>query len=151
MMKVQNGKLVTIQYDLFVDGFDGELIETTKDNEPAVFVCGEGEMLETFEAKLVGMNVGDTFKFKLTKDEAYGDDDEEAIAEFPKDVFMDSDEGKLPEIGDYVPMEDEDGTTFDGVAIEITEDFVVIDFNHPLAGEDLYFVGKIEKVEDIPA
>jgi FKBP-type peptidyl-prolyl cis-trans isomerase SlyD len=47
-------------------------------------------------------------------------------------------------------MEDEDGTVFDGVAIEITDDFVIIDFNHPLAGEDLYFTGKIIKVEDAP-
>jgi FKBP-type peptidyl-prolyl cis-trans isomerase SlyD len=146
-MKVANGKLVTIIYDLYVDGFEGELIESIKENEPAVFLCGEGEMLETFEEKLVGMSAGDTFKFTLTKDEAYGDEDEEAYAEFPLDVFRD-DEGGLPEIGDYVPMEDEDGTVFDGVAIEITEDQVVIDFNHPLAGEDLYFSGKVIKVED---
>lgn len=148
-MKVANGKLVTIIYDLNVDGFDGELIESIQEAEPALFLCGEGEMLETFEAKLVGMQVGDTFKFTLTKEEAYGDEDEEAYAEFPLDVFRD-DEGGLPEIGDYVPMEDEDGTVFDGIAIEINEDHIVIDFNHPLAGEDLYFSGKIVKVEDAP-
>jgi len=146
-MKVANGKLVTMIYDLYVDGFDGELIESVKEKEPALFLCGEGEMLETFEEKLLGMEAGDTFKFKLTKEEAYGDEDEEAYAEFPLDVFKD-DEGGIPEIGDYVPMEDEDGTVFDGVAIEITEDNVVIDFNHPLAGEDLYFSGKIIKVEN---
>lgn len=148
-MKVENGKLVTIVYDLYVDGFEGELIESIKDKEPAIFLCGEGEMLETFEEKLVGMEVGQTFKFSLTKEEAYGEEDEEAFAEFPLDVFKD-DDGGLPEIGDYVPMEDEDGTVFDGVAIEITEDMVVIDFNHPLAGEDLYFSGKIVKVENAP-
>jgi FKBP-type peptidyl-prolyl cis-trans isomerase SlyD len=146
-MKVENGKLVTICYDLYVDGFDGELIESVKEKEPAVFLCGEGEMLETFEERLVGMEPGQSFKFTLTKDEAYGEEDEEAYAEFPLDVFKD-DEGGIPEIGDYVPMEDEDGTVFDGVAIEVTEDMVVIDFNHPFAGEDLYFSGKIIKVEN---
>lgn len=148
-MKIENGKLVTIIYDLYVDGFDGELIESIKETEPALFLCGAGEMLETFEEKLKGMKAGDSFKFTLTKDEAYGDEDEEAYAEFPLDVFKDDEDG-VPEVGDYVPMEDEDGTVFDGIAIEITNDVVTIDFNHPLAGEDLHFSGKILKVEDAP-
>ncbi|MDD3859807.1 MAG: FKBP-type peptidyl-prolyl cis-trans isomerase [Bacteroidales bacterium] len=146
-MKIAKGKLVTIIYDLYVDSFDGELIESIKEKEPAVFLCGEGEMLETFEEKLIGLQVGDEFKFMLTKDEAYGDEDEDAFAEFPVDVFV-NDEGGMPEVGDYVPMEDEDGTVFDGIAIEVTKENVVIDFNHPLAGEDLYFTGKIIKVEN---
>ena len=145
-MKAAEGKLVTIIYDLYVDGFDGELIESVKETEPLTFLIGDGEMLETFEEKLSGLNEGDSFKFQLTKDEAYGEEDEDAIVEFPKSTF--SEDGGIPEVGDYVPMEDEDGTVFDGVAIEITDDFVVIDFNHPLAGEDLYFEGKVIKVEE---
>ncbi len=150
-MKIQNGTLVTIEYDLYVDGFDGELIESVKSDEPAIFVVGGEEMLETFEDKLIGLKEGDSFKFNLSKDEAYGDDDEEAVAEFPKDIFLEGENAKLPEEGDYIPMEDEDGTVFDGIAIEITEDFVVIDFNHPLAGEELFFTGKILKVEKAQA
>ena len=146
-MKVENGKLVTITYDLNVDGYDGELIESIKENEPAIFLCGAGEMLETFEEKLMGLKVGDIFKFSLTKDEAYGEEDEEAFAEFPLDIFKE-DENGIPELGDYVQMEEEDGYVFDGIAIEISEDKVIIDFNHPLAGEDLYFEGKIIKIED---
>ncbi len=150
-MKIQNGTLVTIEYDLYVDGFDGELIESIKADEPAIFLVANEEMLETFEEKLIGLEAGDTFKFSLSKEEAYGDEDEEAVAEFPKDVFLEEDDSKLPEVGDYIPMEDESGTVFDGVAIEITEDYVVIDFNHPLAGESLYFTGKVLKVEEAKA
>ncbi|HNQ67385.1 MAG TPA: FKBP-type peptidyl-prolyl cis-trans isomerase [Bacteroidales bacterium] len=146
-MKIAKGKLVTIIYDLYVDGFNGELIESIKEKEPAVFLCGEGEMLETFEEKLIGLQEGDEFKFMLSKDEAYGDEDEDAFAEFPIDIF-ENDEGGIPEVGDYVPMEDEDGTVFDGIAIEVTKESIVIDFNHPLAGEDLYFTGKVVKVEN---
>lgn len=146
-MKIAKGKLVTIIYDLYVDGFEGELIESIKEKEPAVFLFGEGEMLETFEEKLIDLQEGDEFKFMLSKDEAYGDEDEDAMAEFPADVFENDEEG-MPEVGDYVPMEDEDGTVFDGIAIEVTKDIVVIDFNHPLAGEDLYFNGKIIKIEN---
>ncbi|HOZ30329.1 MAG TPA: FKBP-type peptidyl-prolyl cis-trans isomerase [Bacteroidales bacterium] len=146
-MKISKGKLVSITYNLYVDSFNGELIESVKEKEPAVFLCGEGEMLETFEEKLIGLQEGDEFKFMLSKDEAYGDEDDDAVAEFPADIFEKDKEG-IPEVGDYVPMEDEDGTVFDGVAIEVTKDTVVIDFNHPLAGEDLYFTGKIIKVEN---
>ncbi|MDR2009837.1 MAG: FKBP-type peptidyl-prolyl cis-trans isomerase [Bacteroidales bacterium] len=148
-MKVAKGKLITIIYDLYVDGFDEELIESVTEKEPLIFLLGEDEMLETFEEKLLELKEGDEFKFVLTKDEAYGDEDEDAIVEFPKSTF--NEDGELPEVGDYVPMEDEDGTVFDGTAIEITNDSVVIDFNHPLAGEDLYFVGKVLKVEDAPS
>jgi FKBP-type peptidyl-prolyl cis-trans isomerase SlyD len=83
----------------------------------------------------------------LTKDQAYGDEDEDAIAEFPIDIFEEDEEG-VPEVGDYVPMEDEEGNIFDGIVIEIENDTVVLDFNHPLAGEDLFFVGKVIKIED---
>ncbi|HNY43356.1 MAG: FKBP-type peptidyl-prolyl cis-trans isomerase [Bacteroidota bacterium] len=146
-MKVENGKLVTIIYDLNVDSYDGELIESIKEDEPAIFLCGAGEMLETFEEKLIGLKEGDSFKFSLTKDQAYGDEDEDAIAEFPIDIFEEDEEG-VPEVGDYVPMEDEEGNIFDGIVIEIENDTVVLDFNHPLAGEDLFFVGKVIKIED---
>jgi FKBP-type peptidyl-prolyl cis-trans isomerase SlyD len=71
-MKIANGKLVTIVYDLYVDGFDGELIESVKETEPAVFLFGAGEMLETFEEKLMGLQAGAAFKFSLTKVDAYG-------------------------------------------------------------------------------
>lgn len=146
-MKIENGKLVTISYSLYVDGFNGELIETVTEAEPAVFLFGAGEMLESFEEKLKGLSAGDSFKFSLKKDEAYGDEDPEAIVEFPKTMFIDDQQG-IPEIGDYVPMEDEDGNVFDGVAIDVTDDVVIIDFNHPLASEDLYFVGKVITVEN---
>ena len=147
-MKIDKGTLVTLEYELNVDNYDGELIESVTAEEPAVFLMENEEMLETFEEKLIGLQAGDIFKFKLTKDEAYGDEDEEATAEFPKDVFLDGENAILPEEGDYVPMEDENGTVFDGIVMEITENALVIDFNHPLAGEDLYFTGKVLKVEE---
>lgn len=146
-MKIEKGKLVTITYSLYVDGFNGELVESVNETEPVVFLFGEGEMLESFEDKLIGLSEGDSFKFVLNKDQAYGDEDPEIIVEFPKTMFMQDPEG-LPEIGDYIPMEDEEGNVFDGVAVDITDDMVVVDFNHPLAGEDLYFEGKVVKIEN---
>lgn len=147
-MKIENGKLVTLTYDLFIKGFDDELIESATEEKPLVFVFGNGNMLETFEDSIKDKSKGEDFKFSLSKDEAYGDVSKEAVAEFPKDIFTQGENAKLPKVGDYVPMQDNEGNKFDGIAAEIKKDSVVIDFNHPLAGEDLYFIGKVIDVTE---
>ena len=149
-MKIEKGKLVSLEYDLYVEDYNGELIESIKDNEPAMFLCGEGEMLESFEAKLMGMKAGDKFKFSLSKAEAYGEEEADAFAEFPKEIFLSEENKELPEVGEYVPMQDEEGNSFDGIVADITDESLTVDFNHPLAGEDLFFVGKVLKVEEAP-
>lgn len=147
-MKIENGKLVTLTYDLYLEGFDGELVESAKNDNPLIFVFGDGNMLESFEENLKNKEKGEDFKFFIKKEDAYGEQTDEAIAEFPKDIFLQGENSELPQIGDHVPMEDNEGNKFDGIAAEITKDSVVIDFNHPLAGEDLYFTGKIIDVID---
>jgi FKBP-type peptidyl-prolyl cis-trans isomerase SlyD len=147
-MKIENGKLVTLHYDLYLDGFEGELIESAGQENPLVFVFGDGDMLEAFEKEIKNLNQGDGFKFSIAKEDAYGDVEEDAIAEFPKDIFEETEENPFPEVGDYIPMQDQEGNKFDGILAEINKDNVVIDFNHPLAGEDLFFTGKIVDVKD---
>ena len=75
-MKVSNGKIVKVEYDLFLNGYNEELAYSTKNEEDGSgcieFVCGNGELLEPMEAKLVGMEPGQEFKFMIPKDEAYG-------------------------------------------------------------------------------
>ncbi len=147
-MKIENGKLVTLTYDLYLEGFDGELVESAKSDNPLIFIFGKGDILESFEENLINKEKGEDFKFFLKKDQAYGDQTEDKIAEFPKDIFLQGENTELPQVGDHVPMQDNEGNKFDGIAAEITKDSVVIDFNHPLAGEDLYFVGKIIDVKN---
>ena len=146
-MKISDRKKVTLSYDLHLDGFDGEIADSANEKEPFVFVCGEGETLEPFEENLMGLQVGDEFRFEIKAEDAYGEEDPESILEIPKTNF-EKEELENMEIGDVVPMEDEDETVFDSTVVDITDDFVILDFNHPLAGEDLYFVGKILKVEE---
>ncbi len=150
-MKVENGKIVKVEYDLFLDGYNEELAYTTRNEEDGSgsieFVCGEGELLEPMEAKLVGLEAGQEFKFMIPKDEAYGDVDEDLFIGFPKSEFMDESGAEdMPEEGDIIPMEDEDGQVFNAVVNEITDDHVVLDFNPLYAGEDLYFIGKVLEV-----
>ena len=152
-MKVAEGKLVKVAYDLFLDGYNKELAYSTKNEEDGSgcieFECGKGELLEPMEAKLVGMEPGQEFMFMIPKDEAYGDIDEDLFIGFPKSEFIDETGAEdMPEEGDIVPMEDEDGIVMNAVVNEITDDHVILDFNPIYAGEDLYFIGKILDVRN---
>ncbi|MDA3819659.1 MAG: hypothetical protein PF590_04255, partial [Candidatus Delongbacteria bacterium] len=70
--------------------------------------------------------------------------------EFTETEFMDlvGDEMEDLEIGAFIPMEDDEGNQYDGIITEYNDDRIVIDFNHPLAGETLYFSGKVIDVRD---
>lgn len=151
-MKVAKGKLVKVKYDLFIDGYEGEPEYSTANEEDGTgcieFVCGEGELLEPFEDRLIGMEPGQEFKFMIPMNEAYGEIDDDLFIGFPKSEFFDETGAEdMPEEGDIVPMEDEDGVVMNAVVNEITDDHVVLDFNPLYAGEDLYFVGKIIDVK----
>lgn len=147
-MEIIKNKVVEITYQLRLDGFDGELIEEVKKNKPFVFLFGSGMMLDSFEGQLKGLKKGDAFHFTLGYNEAYGEVIPENVVSLPKKIF--EIDGKFNEemiyVGAIVPMKDEEGNEYDGLIAEIQKTKVKVDFNHPLAGEDLYFDGKILNV-----
>lgn len=135
-------------YQLFYDGPDGELIEETREGEPFIFVFKQDRMLDNFEEELEGLEPGDKFSFGITSEDAYGPYHEKAVVEFSKETFkVDGviDEEAL-KVDTLVPMEDENGNSIDGIVLENRPETVVLDFNHPLAGEDLYFDGSVVSV-----
>jgi FKBP-type peptidyl-prolyl cis-trans isomerase SlyD len=152
-MKITDNKFVAASYDLYVGGEDGqapELMERATEKEPLTFIFGTGTMLESFESKLKNLQAGDSFDFVLPCDTAYGEYDEERVAELPKSIFeidgkFDSENIAVDKI---VPMMTTEGQRLDGIVLEITDEFVRMDFNHPLAGEDLHFVGKVLEVRE---
>ena len=149
-MKIAKNKVVEITYQLRLDGFDGEMIEEVKKAKPFVFLYGSGMMLDSFEAQLKGMEKGEKFHFTLGYNEAYGEVVKENIVKLPKNIF--EVDGKFNEeliyVGAIVPMKDDQGNEFEGLIAEIQKSDVMVDFNHPLAGEDLFFDGKILDVRD---
>jgi FKBP-type peptidyl-prolyl cis-trans isomerase SlyD len=148
-MKIDGDKEVTIMYQLFYDGPDGELIEETEKDDPFVFVFKKDRMLDIFEDQLEGMQAGDKFSFGITSEDAYGPYIEKAVVEFSKETFrVDGiiDEEAL-EVDSFVPMEDEEGNAVEAMVLENNKDTVILDFNHPLAGEDLYFNGYVVAVK----
>jgi FKBP-type peptidyl-prolyl cis-trans isomerase SlyD len=86
----------------------------------------------------------------LTSDEAYGDRNEENVAEIPMNAFeVDGkiEEGLL-EIGNFIPLRDEAGNHYNGKVVSVSDTAVKLDFNHPLAGETLFFSGAILSIRE---
>jgi FKBP-type peptidyl-prolyl cis-trans isomerase SlyD len=106
--------------------------------------------LPEFENNIDMLSSGDPFSFSLSSENAYGDRREEMIVNVPLSVF--ETDGKLNEdicrIGNEVPMMDGDGNQLNGIINEITEEHVRMDFNHPMAGVDLFFTGKVVDVRE---
>ena len=146
-MKISDEKMVSLSYDLTVTTEEGEqeLMErATKDN-PLTFMFGMGMMLEAFEKNVEGLGVGDKFSFILKPEEAYGDYYENHVVELPKKLFeVDGkfDEERVAE-GQTLPMMDSRGNRMMGSVLEVQSEVVVMDFNHPLAGETLHFDGEV--------
>jgi len=150
-MKIEVNKYVKLAYDLHVgEDEEKELMEQATKETPLEFIFGTNSMLQSFENQIHGKNVGDSFDFTLTSDEAYGEYDDEKIIELPKNVFQvngEIDDEILYE-GNTIPMMDTDGNKLMGSIIEVKDDVVSMDFNHPLAGETMHFTGSVIDVRE---
>lgn len=149
-MTISNEKVVTLVYQLKVDNSEGGVVETVKEDKPFVFLYGAGLMLPKFEENLSGLKAGDDFEFTLKCEDAYGKATEEAVMDLPKNIF--EVEGKIEDgllkEGNVIPMQNNEGQKFNGVVVEVADEAVKMDFNHPLAGDDLHFTGQIKEVRD---
>jgi FKBP-type peptidyl-prolyl cis-trans isomerase SlyD len=151
IMKIANNKYVEVSYDLNVgEGTDQELMERATPDNPLRFIFGLGMMLPEFENALKGFQADDSFDFTLVAADAYGERNEEHVVELPKNIFeVDGKfDGEMVKEGETVPMMDSDGNRLLGSVLEVNNDVVVIDFNHPLAGETLHFSGKVLEVHE---
>lgn len=145
MEKAEN-KYITVAYKLYtVEDGEKEFTEEAPAAHPFQFISGLGMTLEAFESQLNTLNQGDKFDFTLTPEEAYGDYNEEHVIDLPKEIFLI--DGKFDNEhvveGAVVPLMTNDGQRINGSVVEVKEDVVVMDMNHPLAGCSLNFVGEV--------
>jgi len=149
-MKVGEFKVVSMTYTLREESEKGQMIQQVNEDRPFVYLFGIGGLLPAFKARLEGLSNGDDFSFILKKEEAYGAPSNDNIVRLDKKVFeVDGhfDEAVI-KVGEIVPMEDEEGYPLSGRILEVNPDNVLVDFNHPLAGMDLYFEGRILDVRE---
>ncbi len=150
-MKISDNTFVALSYKLNVgEGDELELMEEATPENPMSFIFGMGTMLSAFEDNLAGLEKGSKFSFSLSPEEAYGESNESYIIELPKQIF--EVDGKFDDErvfeGNTIPMRDANGNIMNGSVMEIKDDVIVMDFNHPLAGETLQFSGEILDVHD---
>lgn len=146
MDKPQN-KYISLTYKLYTVEDDGkkELVEEATAERPFLFISGFGIALDAFEQRTMNLKSGDDFAFDLTKDEAYGDYDPAHVIDLDRETFCIN--GHFDHENIYkdaiVPLQNEDGNRFYGRVIDLTDDKVKMDLNHPLAGKKLHFDGKV--------
>jgi FKBP-type peptidyl-prolyl cis-trans isomerase 2 len=131
-MKIAEGTTVIIDYTLSLK--NGDVIETTKDDEPVTYVQGTGEVIDGLEQAVAGLEKGTKKDIILPVAQAFGMHDPEALIEIPKtDLPPDS---LVPET--ILHANGPKGQTINGKVLEVKENTVLVDFNHPLAGQDIY-------------
>lgn len=151
IMRISANKYVAVIYDLNVgEGEERELMEKATREVPLKFIYGTGMMILAFEDALAGLESGDQFDFSLTPENAYGEYNEDHVLELPKNIFeIDGKfDSEMVKEGNTIPMMDADGHRMNGSVLEVKKDVVVMDFNHPLAGETLHFKGEVVDVHE---
>ncbi|MBD0332142.1 MAG: peptidylprolyl isomerase [Chitinophagaceae bacterium] len=143
MTQVKEGDKVKVHYHGTLN--TGETFDSSKGREPLEFTVGEGEVIKGFDEGVKGMQVGDKKTIEIPMQDAYGEKHEEMMIEVPKDQFPPDIQ---PEPGMQLMMGNASGQQFNVTVAEVKENSVVLDANHPLAGQALTF--DIELMEIIP-
>ena len=151
-METVENKYITVAYKLYsIENGEKEFTEEAPAEHPFQFISGLGLTLEAFESQVKDLKKGDKFDFTIPASEAYGEYDEEHVIDLPKNIF--EIEGKFDSErvveGAVIPLMTSEGQRINGSVVEVKDDVVVMDMNHPLAGCDLNFVGEV--TENRPA
>lgn len=151
-METVENKYITLAYKLYtIENGEKEFTEEAPAEHPFQFISGLGLTLEAFENQVKDLKKGEKFDFIIKAEEAYGEYDDEHVIDLPKQIF--EIEGKFDNErvveGAVIPLMTSEGQRINGSVVEVKEDVVVMDMNHPLAGCDLNFVGEI--TENRPA
>ena len=134
MVQVKKGHSVKVHYHGTLS--DGTIFDSSTGREPLEFEVGSGMVIAGFDEGVTGMSIGEKRSVNIPADQAYGQVQDEMIMEFPKAQFPPD---MVPEIGLQLSMSNNEGQQFPVTIIEVKEDVVVLDANHPLAGKDLTF------------
>jgi len=139
---VSQGKKVSIEYTLTLE--DKSVIDSNVDTEPLSFVLGSHEIIPGLENALEGMKVGESKQVTVKPEDAYGLVNKDAVSEVKKEQVPQD----ALKVGAVLQGQSPDGKVILARVVEIKEETVLLDYNHPLAGQTLYFDVKILDVQE---
>jgi len=145
-IQIEPGSLVSLHFSLALT--DGQVIDSNFAASAATFRLGDGNMLPGFEAVLLGMKPGQELETVLEPEQAFGAVNPKNQHRFPVAKFKNLLEDELipAEVGAVVSFKDAAGFDLPGVIVEISDQTIAVDFNHPLAGKRIVFKAKIVAV-----
>lgn len=138
---IESGRTVSIEYTLKLD--DGSVADTNVGGDPLTYTQGQGQILPSLEKELEGMAEGQSRSVRLSAEEGYGAVNPEFFREVPEDTVPED----AREIGQVLYGEGPNGQPFQVKVHEVREDVIVLDLNHPLAGQALNFDIRVVSVE----
>ena len=145
-MTIAPNSVVTLTYKLHtVENGERTFVEEAGKDNPLDFLFGAGMMLPKFEENIAGLEAGNTTDFELSAEDAYGEINEQAIASLPVDMFKES---GIPAVDEILPLQDNQGNQFRGKVTEVSPETVVVDLNHPMAGQNLHFAIEVLSVRE---
>ena len=133
-MAPKNGDTVSVHYRGTLA--DGTEFDSSAGREPLEFVVGSGQVIPGFDAAVIALEPGEKVTVTIPAAEAYGEHAEEGLQVFPRDAFPPD---TNPEVGWAVELSAPDGQRVPATIASVTDESITLDFNHPLAGEDLTF------------
>lgn len=146
IMSIQDNQVVSIHYELkSVD--NGEILDSNLQGAPLSFIVGKGQIIPGLEEKIKGLKAGDSANIEVAAADAYGVYDENAVQTLPKEQFA----GLELNVGMTLYGQGEHGETVQVIVKSFNDENVEIDFNHPLAGQDLLFAITVAEVREATA
>lgn len=134
----QEGSTVSVEYTGKLP--DGTIFDSSKGREPLSFTIGKHEVIPGFENGVKGMTVGDSRKIEIPPEDGYGERQDHLIIQVPKEAIA---EGGNLQKGMQFQTQAPNGAVLQGSVVEVLDEAVVLDFNHPLAGKTLIFDVKL--------
>jgi len=143
-MDVSTGKQVSIEYTLTLE--DETVVDSNVGAEPLTFIQGSHNIIPGLESALDGMKVGESKQVTVAPEDAYGFVNEDSVSEIEK-TYIPEDSLK---VGAVLQGQSPDGRVIIARVVEIMEETVMLDYNHPLAGKTLNFDVEIMNVQNGP-
>ncbi|MBW8192073.1 peptidylprolyl isomerase [Neiella marina] len=142
-MQVAQDKVVVMHYSVHAQD---TLLDSSLDGEPLQIICGHKQLIDGLEEALMGHSAGETFSVEVESDKAYGPRNENLMQAVPKDMFGDN---EVKQGMQFRATTDEGEQSV--IVLDVTDEEVIVDGNHPLAGMDLTFDVEIVEVRDATA